>query len=89
MIQAVERALNILDLFDEYETELKITEISDRMGPHKSTVHSLLKTLQVHGYIDQNPENGKYKLGLKLFERGILSSITWICARYRGNICWT
>ncbi|WP_134701302.1 IclR family transcriptional regulator [Ammoniphilus sp. YIM 78166] len=70
IIQAVERALKILDLFDEHEQELKITDISERMGLHKSTVHSLLKTLQVQGYIDQNPENGKYKLGMKLIERG-------------------
>ncbi|BCJ87600.1 IclR family transcriptional regulator [Effusibacillus dendaii] len=70
IIQAVERALRILDLFDQRDTELKITEISDRMGLHKSTVHSLLKTLQAHGYIDQNQENGKYRLGLKLIERG-------------------
>ena len=70
IIQSVERALRILDLFDEHTTELKITEISERMDLHKSTVHSLLKTLQAQGYIRQNPENGKYELGLKLFERG-------------------
>ncbi|MCF6092417.1 IclR family transcriptional regulator [Microaerobacter geothermalis] len=70
IIQAVDRALRILDLFDENETELKITDISQRINLHKSTVHSLLKTLQIHGYIQQNPENGKYKLGMKLFERG-------------------
>ncbi|GAE36356.1 IclR family transcriptional regulator [Halalkalibacter akibai] len=70
IIQAVERALRIVDLFNEYETELKITDISERMQLHKSTVHSLLKTLQKHHYIEQNPENGKYRLGLKLFERG-------------------
>jgi IclR family KDG regulon transcriptional repressor len=70
IIQAVDRALRIMDLFDEQETELKITDISERMGLHKSTVHSLLKTLQLHGYIRQNPTNGKYQLGMKLFERG-------------------
>jgi IclR family transcriptional regulator, KDG regulon repressor len=70
IIQSVERALRILDLFDEHATELKITEISERMGLNKSTVHSLLKTLQTHGYIRQNSENGKYELGMKLFERG-------------------
>jgi IclR family transcriptional regulator, KDG regulon repressor len=70
IIQAVDRALRILDLFDENENEMKITDISNRIGLHKSTVHSLLKTLQMHGYIDQNLENGKYKLGMKLFERG-------------------
>jgi IclR family transcriptional regulator, KDG regulon repressor len=70
IIQSVERALKILDLFDEYTSELKITEISEKMGLHKSTVHSLLKTLQEHSYISQNPEDGKYRLGLKLAERG-------------------
>lgn len=70
IIQSVERALKILDLFDEFVPELKITEISDKMELNKSTVHSLLKTLEKYKYIDQNPENGKYKLGLKLIERG-------------------
>ncbi|MBD2870583.1 IclR family transcriptional regulator [Paenibacillus arenilitoris] len=69
IIQSVERALLILDLFDEYNQELKITEISAKMNLHKSTVHSLLKTLQEYRYIEQNAENGKYRLGLKLLER--------------------
>ncbi|MEH7377804.1 IclR family transcriptional regulator [Neobacillus drentensis] len=72
IIQSVERALKILDLFDEHKSELRITEISEKMGLHKSTVHSLLKTLQEYSYIDQNPEDGKYRLGLKLAERGNL-----------------
>jgi IclR family KDG regulon transcriptional repressor len=72
IIQSLDRALKIMDLFDEYTTELKITEISARMGLHKSTVHSLLRTLQLHGYIDQNEETGKYKLGLKVLEKGQL-----------------
>lgn len=70
IIQSVERALQILDLFNEQATELKITDISQQMGLSKSTLHSLLKTLQLHGYIDQNPENSKYRLGMKLVERG-------------------
>lgn len=70
IIQSVARALTILDLFHDHATELKITDISELMGLHKSTVHSLLKTLQEYRYIDQNPDNGKYKLGMKLVERG-------------------
>ncbi|RKQ30236.1 IclR family transcriptional regulator [Oceanobacillus halophilus] len=72
IIQSVERALKILDLFDDHTKELKITTISERMGLHKSTVHSLLKTLQEYRYIEQNPENGQYRLGIKLVERGNL-----------------
>lgn len=72
IIQSLDRAFQILDLFDEFTPELKITEISARLGLHKSTVHSLLKTLQLHGYIDQNPDTGKYRLGMKLLEKGHL-----------------
>lgn len=72
IIQSVERALRILDLFDEHAAELKMTDISHMLGLHKSTLHSLLKTLQAQGYIDQNHENGKYRLGMKLAERGHL-----------------
>jgi len=72
IIQSLERALHILDLFDENTPELKISEISVRLNLHKSTLHSLLKTLQKHGYIDQDADSGKYRLGLKLLERGQL-----------------
>lgn len=72
IIQAIDRALKIIDLFDEQNTELKITEISERMSLHKSTVHSLLKTLQLHGYIQQDEQNGKYRLGMRFAEKGQL-----------------
>ncbi|MFS0724109.1 IclR family transcriptional regulator [Paenibacillus sp. 1P07SE] len=70
IIQALDRALRILDLFDEQTRELKITEISARMQLHKSTVHSLLRTLQMHGYIAQDEQSGKYRLGMTLVEKG-------------------
>lgn len=70
IIQSIDRALKVLDLFDEFHRELKIAEICVKLDLHKSTVHSILKTLQMHNYIRQNPENGKYSLGFKLFERG-------------------
>jgi DNA-binding IclR family transcriptional regulator len=70
IIQALDRALRIIELFDEQTTELKMTEISCRMNLHKSTVHALLKTMMLHGYIAQDEETGKYRLGLKFVEKG-------------------
>lgn len=72
IIQSLDRALSILDLFDERNRELKITEISAKMQLHKSTVHSLLKTLQLHRYIEQDAESGKYRLGMRLLEKAQL-----------------
>ncbi|MBW7455974.1 IclR family transcriptional regulator [Paenibacillus sepulcri] len=72
IIQALDRALKIIDLFDDQNKELKITEISELINLHKSTVHSLLKTLKLHDYIDQDEESGKYRLGMRLVEKGQL-----------------
>src|SRR5262249_14376168 len=50
--------------------ELGPSEVSERMGLHKSTVHRLLQVLERHRLIEKIAQNGKYRLGLKLFELG-------------------
>ncbi|SHN26720.1 IclR family transcriptional regulator [Gracilibacillus kekensis] len=70
IIQSVDRALKILNLFNDQQSQLKITEISTKLDLNKSTTHSLLKTLKQHNYIKQDLDSGKYSLGLKLLERG-------------------
>ncbi|QJD84723.1 IclR family transcriptional regulator [Cohnella herbarum] len=72
IIQALDRALQIIDLFDDHHMEYKLSEISSEMKLHKSTVHSLLKTLQAHHYIVQDEQTGKYRLGLRFIEKGQL-----------------
>lgn len=71
-IQSVDRALQILEVFSEKRKELGVTEIANILDIHKSTVFGLLATLENRGYLEQNPESGKYRLGLKLFELGNL-----------------
>lgn len=90
IIQSVDRALQILDLFEDQNKEIKITDISALTGLHKSTLHSLLKTLQSRGYIDQNEDNGRYRLGMKLVERGnfVVNSldIRKVCNSYLSDL---
>jgi DNA-binding IclR family transcriptional regulator len=45
---------------------LGVTALSKELGLHKSTVSRLLSTLQQEGLVEQNPESGKYRLGLTL-----------------------
>lgn len=71
-IQSVERALNILEYLSGNITELGITEIAEYMGLGKSTVYGLVNTLVQEGYLEQNPDNKRYRLGLKLFEMGCI-----------------
>ena len=69
-IQSVERAADILELFLHSGPELSVKDISVQLGMSKSTAHGLIKTLDHRGYLQQNSENLKYKLGLRLFELG-------------------
>ena len=70
MIQSIERAILILDLFSEGNAELKLQEICERLNLNKSTAHGILSTLKYYGLIAQNEENQKYRLGLNLIELG-------------------
>lgn len=70
IIQSVDRALSILELFSTRRVELSVTEISNELNLNKSTVFGLLKTLLERGYLHQNMSNSKYSLGLKALEIG-------------------
>lgn len=71
-IQSVERALTILKYLSGNITEIGITDIAAYMGLGKSTVYGLVNTLVQEGYLEQNPDNKRYRLGLKLFEMGCI-----------------
>ncbi len=72
LIGAVERAVDILNLFEPRTPELGTTEIAEATGLHKSTAAGLIYTLAAKGYLTQNPVNRKYRLGLKLVERAAI-----------------
>jgi DNA-binding IclR family transcriptional regulator len=69
-VQVLDRALGILDLLAGENPELGPSEVSERTGLHKSTVHRLLQVLERHRLIEKIALNGKYRLGLRLFELG-------------------
>jgi len=68
-IGSVQRALDILNLFDKGHVELGNAEIAKIVDLPIGTVSGLIYTLKVNNYLDQNPSNRKYRLGLKLAER--------------------
>jgi DNA-binding IclR family transcriptional regulator len=63
MIQAVERAAQILAVLGSGAPRLGVTEIAERTGLAKPTVHGLLRTLRKHDLVAQDPDTGKYSLG--------------------------
>ena len=69
-INSVVKSLKILECFSREVKELKLTEISKMLEMPKSTTSNLIYTLLDMGYIEQNNENGKFRLGAKLFILG-------------------
>ncbi|MBS4730365.1 IclR family transcriptional regulator [Mycobacterium sp. SM1] len=71
-LHSVATALDLLDCFGTQE-ELGVSDLSRRLGVAKSTVHRLLTTLCSRGFAERNPETGRYRLGLHLYELGTLA----------------
>ncbi len=64
MVETLVRFFKIIDLL-ENSSELRLKDISDKLGLDKSTTHRFLKTLLEYNYVKINPDNKKYSLGLK------------------------
>jgi DNA-binding IclR family transcriptional regulator len=66
LIQSVQRAAALLKAFDGDASELGVTDLSRRVGLHKSTVSRLLATLEHAGLVERVPGAEKYRLGFEL-----------------------
>ena len=69
-VQALERALDILDCFNFQNRELSLSDVVYRTGLNKTTVKRLISNLTARGYLQQDPQSKKYQLGMRLFELG-------------------
>ena len=67
-VQTIDRALDLIELLATAKEGLGVTEIGQQIGLHKSTVFRLLTTLVERGYVQKNPKNSTYSLGLKFIE---------------------
>lgn len=72
-LSSVATAMLLLKSFTDEHNELGIGALSRQLGLAKSTVHRLASTLLDAGMLDQNKETGKYRLGLTIFELGMLA----------------
>jgi DNA-binding IclR family transcriptional regulator len=68
VIQSVDRAVRILKALSAGPGRLGVSELSERLGLAKGTVHGLLRTLQDHGLVEQHADSDKYQLGPQLLQ---------------------
>ncbi|HKG09012.1 MAG TPA: IclR family transcriptional regulator, partial [Gaiellaceae bacterium] len=69
-IQSIERAAAILRLLSGRNRRLGVGQLAGELGLPKGTVHGILRTLTLVGFVEQDEETGKYQLGAALLHMG-------------------
>ena len=70
-VEAVDRALGLLEVFEEPGEELSLAELAQRSGLYKSTILRLAGSLLHFGYLVRRPD-GAFRLGPSLWRLGTL-----------------
>jgi IclR family transcriptional regulator, KDG regulon repressor len=69
-VQALMRALDILDCFNYQNRKMSLTDVVNQTGLNKTTAKRLISNLTARGYLQQDPQSKCYHLGMRLFELG-------------------
>jgi IclR family KDG regulon transcriptional repressor len=72
-VTSLDKALLILELLIDQGRDLSITEICQKLGMMKGTVHRVLSTLAARKFIQQNSKTKMYGLGVRTLEIGTAS----------------
>lgn len=71
LVPAVNRALDILELFLEGDGTLSAPDITRKLQLPRTTVHELVTTLTARSYLVAVPEQpGRYRLGVRNYQLG-------------------
>jgi IclR family transcriptional regulator, KDG regulon repressor len=73
-LSSVRNAARLLRAFAPTDRDLGVSELATRLGLPKSSVHRLLTTLAAEGLVERTAPNGRYRLGLRLYELGAIVS---------------
>jgi IclR family transcriptional regulator, KDG regulon repressor len=71
-LESVERVMRVLDAFAEEGEELRLTDLSERLGLSKPQVLRIVTTLEHGGYLIRDPETKRYRLGIRLLVLGMV-----------------
>lgn len=69
-VQSIDRILDLVEILSENPGGLILSDLAAKSGLHTSTTHRLLASLVTRGYAVKNPDTGRYRLTLRIFEVG-------------------
>lgn len=89
--RSVRRALGILRVLAENSRGLGVTELAERSGLAKGTVHLLLKVLEEEGFTEQDGLTRRYRLGREARRLGVAvvrgTDLREIARSHLGALC--
>jgi IclR family transcriptional regulator, KDG regulon repressor len=65
MLQTIQKASEVLSLFDREHTEWGVREVAEKLNTAKSSAHDLMSSLAQVGFL-QKTDDGRYRLGWRL-----------------------
>jgi IclR family pca regulon transcriptional regulator len=68
--QSLERGLAILSTFRSAQPLLGVSDLSQQVGLSRSTTHRYVSTLAALGYLQQDTDTKKYRLGPRVLDLG-------------------
>lgn len=69
-VRSLERGIDILFSFSKEKPSMTVDEIAIAIGVPRSSVYRFLLSLKNAGLVEQEPQTGRYTLGLRLLELG-------------------
>jgi DNA-binding IclR family transcriptional regulator len=92
MVQTVDRALRILQSFEDDGDARSVSEIASRLGVHRSTASRLAGTLAARGFLERAPDGDSFQLGPQLGRLGMLAvgarSLIEVARRPMERLAW-
>lgn len=68
VLQSVERALRVLETLGERRGEMGVVELARALHLDPTTTYRMLRSLESRQFVRQNPETGRYALGIRLLQ---------------------
>lgn len=69
-LESVDRVMKVLDCFTVETPDLRLTDLSERLGMPKTQVLRIVSTLEGGGYLTRDERSKRYRLGVRLFHLG-------------------
>lgn len=71
-LQTVDRALQILNLFTPAQPEVTVSQAAVTLGVSRSIASRLLAALEARHFVDQDPDTGRFRLGVRNLDLGAI-----------------